>query len=132
MIKSKKIRGGLYELARSAKERLRNNNYLKQTNNVVSIHTTTIYQNNVQKVKQQKPIQKVNTLDEILYKKVCEIIENKRDILNPVNELIDRKLFNTLEVSQKQHYINTLIEKYKILKQRYYKEHMQNQYQINY
>ena len=125
MIKAKS-KGSLYELARNAKERLKSNNYLKQ-NNVVTINTAASIQSYIQKPKQQsntfyKPY--TNTLDDSLYKKVCDMLDSGEEVLNPVSELIDRKFFNTLDFGAKQHYINTLIEKYKQLKQRYYREHL--------
>lgn len=130
MINSKQ-RGGLSELARSAKQRLLNNKYLKPHCNVVTISTEMSLKEYAQS---KKPIQKQsyklnkeqNTYEENLYKKVCEIIENGRDNFNPVSELIDRKFFLSLEPTQKQHYLNTLGDKYKQLKQRYYKEHCSN------
>ena len=66
----------------------------------------------------------VNTYDEILYKRVCEIIDKGLDKVNPINELIDKKVFSGLDFEAKQHYISTLNFKYKELKQRYYREHM--------
>ena len=119
-------KGVIYELARSAKERLKNNNYLKTSQAVSTISTATSVQTYMQSSKAHtvqvfKPI--TNNLDDALYKKVCDMLDSGEEVLNPVSELIDRKFFNTLDFGSKQHYINTLIEKYKQLKQRYYKEH---------
>ena len=74
----------------------------------------------------KNPVQSVvvNTYDEILYKRVCEIIDKGLDKVNPINELIDKKIFYGLDFEAKQHYISTLNFKYKELKQRYYRERM--------
>ncbi len=123
---SKIYKGGLSELAKNAKQRLKSNNY-QHTGNVVSINTAASLQSYIQKPKQnlKQPTQSsvIASYDDLLYKKVCDILDGKEEVINPVSELIDRKIFNTLEATQKQKYINNLIEKYKQLKQRYYREH---------
>ena len=124
MIKERN-KGSIYELARSAKERLKSNNYLKTASINTSISTASSVKSYIQNTRPNtvqvfKPT--TNGLDDALYKKVCEMLDSGQEYLNPVSELIDRKFFNSLDFGAKQHYINTLIEKYKQLKQRYYKE----------
>ena len=114
-------------LAKSAKARLRCNNYI--ANPVITKPTNFkdyIDKANEEKDTKQKP-QKivVNTYDEMLYKKVCELLDKGAENANPVGQLIDKKVFLELDFEEKQHYIATLSFKYKMLKQRYYKEHMQ-------
>ena len=113
-------------LAKSAKARLKCNSYIgtqqlpKPTNFKDYIERSTEDKN--RKVPVQNVV--VNTYDEILYKRVCEIIDKGLDKVNPINELIDKKVFSGLDFEAKQHYISTLNFKYKELKQRYYREHM--------
>ena len=115
-------------LAKSAKARLRCNSYIagqtitKPTNFKDYIEKSTEDKN--RKTIVQNVV--VNTYDEMLYKKVCEIIDKGLDRVNPINELMDKKVFAGLDFEAKQHYISTLNFKYKELRQRYYREHMSN------
>ena len=44
-------------------------------------------------------------------------------VINPIQELVDRKYYNTLSLEAKQKYIFELSEKYKEMKNRYEIEH---------
>ena len=61
--------------------------------------------------------------DQMLYKKVCKMLEDEQIIINPINELIDKKYYNTLSVESKQRYILDLSDKYREMKERYDREH---------
>jgi len=117
----------LYQLARMAKQRMKSNNYGCITGNVVSIKPrySSYISGGIQQKAAVNPI--INTYDEMMYKRVCDILNNDM-IVNPISELIDRRVFNNLDLEAKQHYIYALNMKFKELKDRYYKEHMQ---QIN-
>jgi len=115
-------------LAKSAKARLRANGYIgakvmpKPTNFKDYIEKST--EEKVQKTEPKTVV--INSYDEMLYKRVCEIISKGLDKVNPVGLLIDKKVFAGLDFEAKQHYISTLNFKYKQLKQRYYREHIAN------
>lgn len=96
--------GVLYNLAKQAKRRMKNYN-----------------KGGIQ----QLPYSKLaySDRDQALYKKVCRLLEEERIIINPINELIDRKYYDTLSLEGKQRYIFDLSDKYKEMKDRYYKEH---------
>ena len=60
--------------------------------------------------------------DQLLYKKVCKILEEDRIIINPISELIDKKYYDTLSLESKQRYILDLSDKYREMKERYDRE----------
>ncbi len=96
--------GVLYNLAKQAKRRMKN--YSK---NAI----------------QHLPYSKLaySDSDQALYKKVCKLLEEEQIIINPINELIDKKYYDSLSLEGKQRYIFDLSDKYKEMKERYYKEH---------
>lgn len=104
-MRSKKEKGSLYFLARQAKNRMKNYSRDKSIfENIQYIHS-------------------YDEQDQILYKKICRMMEEDRVIINPINELIDKKYYNTLSLEAKQKYIFDLSDKYKEMKERYQKEH---------
>lgn len=123
MAKANKNKSNIYNLAKLAKERLKKNNYVKTK--VSTISTANSFYNYISHQKEEetpKPVVSHLTYDEELYKKVCMLIET-HNITNPISQLIDKTLFNSLDVEAKQFYINNLTQKYKYMKNRYYKEH---------
>ena len=58
-----------------------------------------------------------------LYEKVCKILSREEIVINPIRELVDYKVYNSMTLDAKQKYIFDLSEKYKMLKIRYEKEH---------
>ena len=118
-------KGNIYSLAKLAKERLKQNNYSKVKGNVINNASTF-----AQYISKQKEAEKIKTTkqnsvlsyDEELYRKVCDLIESK-NTLNPISTLIDKQLFNSLDTEAKQFYINNLTQKYKFMRNRYYREH---------
>lgn len=60
--------------------------------------------------------------DQVLYKKICKMLEEDSIIINPINELIDKKYYETLSAEGRQRYIFDLSDKYKEMKDRYFKE----------
>lgn len=121
-----KAKGNIYNLAKLAKERLKQNSYTKVKGNV--INTASTFVNYISNQKTSVVTKKVPSKpkcvnhDEELYKKVCFLIET-HNTLNPVSYLIDKELFSTLDAEAKQFYINNLTQKYKYMKNRYYREH---------
>ena len=92
----KKVKGKLYFMARDAKCRLKQIPYSKLS---------------------------MGEHEQELYNRVCRLLERDEVIINPIQELIDRKYYNTLSLEAKQKYIFDLSEKYKELKLRYQHEH---------
>lgn len=120
-----KAKGNIYNLAKLAKERLKKNSYTKVKGNVINTASTfASYISNKKVVTPIKTPEKQSSVsyDEELYKKVCYLIES-HNTLNPISHLIDKELFSTLDAEAKQFYINNLTQKYKFMKNRYYREH---------
>ena len=102
----KKIKGKLYFLAKDAKSRMRNYNKEK------SIFEQIPYAKACLSVHEQE-----------LYEKVCKILSREEIVINPIRELVDYKVYNSMTLDAKQKYIFDLSEKYKMMKVRYEKEH---------
>ena len=98
----KKVKGKLYYLAREAKARMRNYNKEKS-------------------IFEQIPYMKacLSTQEQELYKRVCKLLSSEEIIINPIQELVDRKYYNSLSLEAKQKYIFDLTEKYKQMKFRF-------------
>ena len=60
--------------------------------------------------------------DEKMYKKVCAILDRDEATLNPIGQLIDNDVYTSLDAASKQQYILELSNKFRELKERYYKE----------
>ena len=102
MTASKKA-GVLYNLAKQAKRRMKNYN-----------------NGGIQHLSYAKLA--YSDKDQLLYKKVCKMLDEDRLIINPINELIDKKYYDTLSLEGKQRYILDLSEKYRQMKDRYDRE----------
>lgn len=104
----KKIKGKLYFLARDAKSRMKNYNREKS-------------------IFEQVPYIKAcfNEKERDLYSRVCKLLSSEEIVINPIQELVDRKYYNSLSIDAKQKYIFELSEKYKEMKSRYEIEHRQ-------
>lgn len=101
----RKIKGKLYFLARDAKSRMRNYNKEKS-------------------VFEQLPYAKTfSAHDQELYERVCKMLLSDQVIINPIQELVDKKVYSTLSLEAKQRYIFDLSEKYKEMKMRFEREH---------
>lgn len=102
MTASKKT-GVLYNLAKQAKRRMKNYN-----------------NGGIQHLSYAKLA--YSDKDQALYLKVCKMLDEDRIIINPINELIDKKYYNTLSIESKQRYILDLSDKYRQMKERYDRE----------
>ena len=60
--------------------------------------------------------------DEKLYRKVCAILDRDELTINPIGQLIDGDVYAELDTAAKQRYILELSDKFRELKERYYKE----------
>ncbi len=60
--------------------------------------------------------------DDAMYKKVCDILDRDETTMNPIGQLIDSSVYDALDPPSKQRYILELSNKFRELKERYYKE----------
>lgn len=104
----KKVKGKLYFMAKDAKLRMRNFNKEK------SVFEQIPYAKACFGVKEQE-----------LYQRVCKMLDKDEVVINPIQELVDYKYYNSLSLEAKQKYIFDLSAKYKELKERYFIEHKQ-------
>ncbi len=104
----------LKRLARQAKNRLSNRNYIngKGELKVVSGGYLADY----------KLVLLSGKEDEKLYCKVKEILSENEDIINPIGKLVDKSKFSALSASERERYLFNLVEKYKKMKERFEQE----------
>lgn len=60
---------------------------------------------------------------EELYVKVCAVLTRDRDTATPLGELIDKKLYNSLDKFAREKYFFEIAEMYLELKKRFEREH---------
>lgn len=120
-----KQKGELYLLAKQARKRLKKNSY--KESNVLLVQNRAASFMAIPTKREPSKITSIiiNSKDEMLYQKVCQILA-RGNVLNPIGELIDQKIFSSLDIESKQKYIYNLTDKYKELKVRYYREHPYN------
>lgn len=104
-MRHKKTKGTLYNLARQAKNRMKNYSRDK-----------SIFEN-------MQYLKSYDEHDQQMYQKICRMMEEDRVIINPIKELIDKKYYDSLSIEAKQKYIFDLSDKYKEMKDRYIREH---------
>lgn len=101
----KKVKGKLYFLAKDAKSRMKN--YNREKSIFAQIPYSKAY---------------FTAQEQDLYERVCKILSRDDVVVNPIQELVDVKYYNSLSLEAKQKYIFDLAEKYKIMKLRYEQE----------
>ncbi len=62
--------------------------------------------------------------DEAFFEKVCRILDNDEDVLNPIGLLVDHEVYDALDPANKQRYILELSKKFLQMRDRYYKERL--------
>ncbi|MCH5162543.1 MAG: hypothetical protein J1G38_03540 [Clostridiales bacterium] len=67
-------------------------------------------------------MQNVPAPDDGLYRKVCAILDRDELTINPIGQLIDDEVYEGLDPAAKQRYILELSDKFRELKERYYRE----------
>lgn len=60
--------------------------------------------------------------DERMYRKVCDMLDSSEVTLNPIGQLIEREVYDNLDPAGKQRYVLELSDKFRQLKERYYRE----------
>ncbi len=60
--------------------------------------------------------------EEEFYVKVCSILENDENSMNPIGQLINRDEFDKMDEGNKQRYILQLARKFGEMRERYYRE----------
>ena len=60
--------------------------------------------------------------EEEFYGKVCSILESDENTINPIGQLIDREEFEKLDADNRQRYILKLSQKFREMRERYYRE----------
>ena len=66
------------------------------------------------------------SLDEALYLKVKDILDEDEFLSNPIGRLIDEEKIKVMDERSKEKYVLELGQKYRELKERYFKERMIN------
>lgn len=64
------------------------------------------------------------TEDEKFYEKVCTLLKEDKDCINPIGQLVDKESFSKMSAIQKERYIINLAEKYLKMKDRFEKENI--------
>ena len=60
--------------------------------------------------------------EEQLYGKVCSILSADENVTNPIGQLVERDVYETLDEHNRQRYILELSQKFRELRERYYRE----------
>lgn len=112
--------GELKKRARLAKQRLKMG-YWQSLKATQELDTATV---NDVRVKLRRELDDKNAeyADERMYRKVCDILNRDETTINPIGQLIDKAVYQKLDSSGKQRYILELSNKFRELKERYYRE----------
>ena len=103
------------ELAQKAKFRLKN---VSANLGQASTNSCEIKRANLREHEYACIASKIKVEDDPLYKKVEKILEKDPDTLNPIGQLIDKDLYNTLSETGKERYILDLAKKYVLIKEK--------------
>lgn len=60
--------------------------------------------------------------EELFYSKVCALLERDENATNPIGQLIDRNEYDRLDEGNRQRYILKLAQKFREMRERYYRE----------
>ncbi len=108
-----KKRSAISQAALEAKKRLRNYGVKSETQQI------TYKQANFSKE------------DLALYKKVINLLNQNKIVLNPILELVDKTLYSKLNTTDRQKYIMSLTAKYKQMKDQYEREKSRTEKQVS-
>ena len=111
-------------LAKNAKQRLKQSQYMQKNNEYKDVDSAQTKHYIL--CENKKLVETKNEIDleeQMLWQKVCKIMESESDFISPISKLIDKEKYNEMDEISKQSYILDLTKKYTELKQRYIKEH---------
>lgn len=60
--------------------------------------------------------------EELFYCKVCAILDEDENVTNPIGQLIDQGEYDRLDEANRQRYILQLAQKFREMRERYYRE----------
>lgn len=107
----------LKRLAQQAKKRLTKGAY-QETQKYAS--KFKVYEGGI--VADYKIVVQSDSEDEKLYNKVCALLKENIDIIDPLGQIIDKEKLNSLSSLEKDRYILSLRDKYLEMKNRFLKE----------
>ncbi len=118
------------EYAKEAKARMKNGfwddvNIQRQNDVAIAANqgkSTDVIMNEYREVLKRKIFETETKEDELLYRKVCALLSQKRVIINPIGELADKSKMKNMSEAAKQHYVFELSKKFKQMKERYFRE----------
>jgi len=111
-------------LAKCAKQRLKQAQYIQKNTEYTNVDSAQT-QHYIM-VENKKLIDKDNEIDreeQILWQKVCKLMESDTEFISPISKLIDQEKYGAMDEISRQSYVLELTKKYTELKQRYIKEH---------
>ncbi len=105
-----------------AKQRLKMG-YWESVKNDPDVKRTAEYVPQIRRVYDEEiAVTSTSPRDERLYKKVCDILDSSEITVNPIGQLIERDVYEGLDGAARQRYILELSQKFRELKERYYRE----------
>lgn len=60
--------------------------------------------------------------EEVMYSKVCKILDSEESVTNPIGILMDKEYFNNADMESRSRYVLRLSQLYIKMKERYYYE----------
>ncbi|MBQ7308147.1 MAG: hypothetical protein IJW82_06445 [Clostridia bacterium] len=111
------------ELAKNAKLRLTNSNYIGKS----KINSSKIITFSPSSLDKKIEFQKIdNSFEDIIKDRIIEILNEDEEPINPLAQLIDYSYFNSLNDDSKQRYILELANIYTETKKSYYNQKLIN------
>lgn len=126
--KTKKEYSELKKRALLAKERLKMGYWQRLLEEKRNASGDTLYesicllQEKVRRDEQKLLCADKATEEERFYDKVCAILEQDENTLDPIGQLIDRDEYERLGADNRQRYILQLSQKFREMRERYYRE----------
>ena len=111
----------LKRLAQQAKERLSSGGY-KQPQKYGS--KFKIYEGGI--VADYKLVVLSDTEDVKLYKRVCELLRENEDVINPIGQICDSSKLEQMSSFDRDRYVINMRDKYLEMKDRFYRENLKS------
>ena len=124
----------LKKRAMLAKQRLKMGywqNLLKERDDLITLGGNTVHAKAKAEEVKRKKFERDNLIsldseeakeDEILYEKVCKMLDSNEDVTNPIGVLIDENAYANMDAMARQKYVLHLSKKYREMRERYYME----------